>query len=132
MNSTELAHPTALVVDDDPAVVHLLGEVLDKTGYAVTSFTRGQPALDALWDRTFTVILTAHWLPDVNGEYLCVAVRSRYGPDPAVFFVTEGSRRDCYSRLIDLGADGCVLKPVDVDQLIAQIERRLGVVRKGP
>ncbi|MDQ3901979.1 MAG: response regulator, partial [Actinomycetota bacterium] len=63
--------PTALVVDDDPALLELLAEVLQDAGFSPTCFTRGQPALDTLATHGFDLLLIDLWLPDLKGFKLC-------------------------------------------------------------
>src|SRR4051794_17900842 len=108
MKNRDGVHRTALVVDVDPAIVQLLDEVLTQAGSEVTSFTHCHPALDTLWHRTFTVLRTDHWLPDVNGAYLCGAAREQHGLEPAIFIVSAHPGRDRHTRMMELGADGCV------------------------
>ena len=113
--------PTALVVDDDPAILELLAEVLQDAGFSPTCFTRGQPALATLAGQGFDLLLIDLWLPDLKGFKLCEAARDWYGDAPAVMLITADQRVTSWITALDLGADDCVEKPFDIEELLARI-----------
>ncbi len=79
MDTDERAAPTALVVDDDAAILELIAEVVREAGYTPTCSTRGQPAFATLAQQRFDLLLIDLWLPDLNGLELCQATRRWYG-----------------------------------------------------
>ena len=88
------ARRTALVDEDDPAFLALLAQILDDEGFTTTAFDRGQPALAAVNERHFDLLLVDQWLPDLNGIQICEAAHERYGDTAAVMMVTADSRTD--------------------------------------
>ena len=115
---------TALVVDDDPAIREVLVEILDDAGYATTAFDRGLPALAALAQRHFDVLLIDQWLPDINGMRICAAAQES-GTAAAVLMITADARVERHITALTLGADDVVAKPFHVDVLLARIEAKL-------
>jgi CheY-like chemotaxis protein len=64
-----------LVVDDDPDVRTLLGDILEDAGYTVGEARDGQVALDLLQQTTERwVVLTDHVMPRLDGPGLMAAV----------------------------------------------------------
>jgi DNA-binding response OmpR family regulator len=123
---TNIAEPgrTALVVDDDPAILEVLVEILDEAGFATTTFDRGLPALAALAERHFDVLLVDQWLPDINGIRICAAAQEA-GTTGAILMITADSRVERHITALTLGADDVVAKPFHVDMLLARIEAKL-------
>src|SRR5919199_1142390 len=102
--------PTALVVEDDPALLDLLAAVLQDAGFTPTCCARGQPALAALAGQAFDLLLLDLWLPDRPGFALCQAAREWYGDAPVVILLTADQCVRRWITALDLGADDCVGK----------------------
>ena len=117
--------PTALVVDDDPAILQLLEEILQEAGFAPTCMTHAKPALAALADRSFDLLVLDQWLPDGNGLQICEAERTYHGNEAAVLIVTADARSERQVLALQLCADDFIGKPFDVEELVARIEARL-------
>ena len=117
--------PTALVVDDDPAILQLLGEILQEAGFPPTCMTLAKPALAALAEHHFDVLVLDQWLPDGNGLQICEAERTYHGDESVVLIVTADARRERQVLALQLCADDFIGKPFDVEELVARIETRL-------
>jgi DNA-binding response OmpR family regulator len=125
MTNQEQIRRTALVVDDDPAFQELLARILDDAGFATTAFDRGQPALSAIGQHYFDLLLIDQGLPDLNGIQICEAARERYGNTTAVLLVTADHRAERHITALTFGADDVISKPFHVDVLLARIEAKL-------
>jgi CheY-like chemotaxis protein len=79
MRNNEKSRLTALVVDDDLALREVLVEILDEAGFATTAFDRGLPALSAVGQDHFDLLLIDQWLPDINGIQICEVAHRQYG-----------------------------------------------------
>jgi DNA-binding response OmpR family regulator len=125
MTNREQARLTALVVDDDWAIRTFLTQLLDDVGFATTSFEAGRPALEALAQRPFDLLLLDQWLPDMNGLQLCEAARERYGAAPLILLITADTRRERLLAALELCADDFLVKPFQTEELLARIDTRL-------
>ncbi len=125
MTNAVKPRPTALVVDDDPAIREVLVELLDDEGFTTTDFASGKPALAAVEQRHFDVLLVDQWLPDMNGLQICEAARHQYGPTTVVLLVTADPRMERRVTAFNLGVDDVVGKPFHVDELLARVEANL-------
>ena len=125
MMNEEQPRSAVLVVDDDPAICELLAEILDEAGFATTRLALGQPALIALMQAHFDVLIIDQWLPDMNGLQICEAARHQYGPTAVVLLVTADPRMERRVTAFNLGVDDIVGKPFHVDELLARVEANL-------
>ena len=113
-----------LVVDDDPAINHLIVTTLSEHGFETRSAADGHGALRALRHETPDVVVLDVYLPDVSGYQLCRQVRDDHG-DSVGIMIVSGERRDPFDRAggLLLGADDYLVKPFAIDELIARVRR---------
>ena len=125
MPTTPNNRRTALIVEDDRRLLDVLDETLLASGFQTMAIDCGQPALDVLRERGFSVLIVDVDLPDMNGMAICEEARERYG-DQVVILVISGF--DIHERRISslqLFADDFMGKPFDLDEFIARIEAKL-------
>jgi len=108
-----------LIVEDDERVADALAGFLSRAGYAVERAGDGQGALDMLGTDTEAVILDLG-LPDIDGIELCRRIRAVSG----VPILIATARSQVHERIRGLraGADDFLVKPYDVQELLARIE----------
>ncbi len=112
-----------LVVDDEPAIVEMLVELLERDGRfevrtASTGFDAGVVASDFQPD----VIVLDYMLPDVNGNIVCKTVRANPKLEHVKIIIVSGvvNREEIEALLTD-GAQEFIQKPFEIDQLIGKI-----------
>jgi DNA-binding response OmpR family regulator len=125
MSNCEPEVLTALVVDADREYLSLLAAILQEAGCTPICFERGEPALAALRQRSFDVLVMAARLPDVDGIAMCIAARELYGDHAAILLLTTKDRINDCTTALNQGADDCVGKPFDVNELRARIEAKI-------
>jgi CheY-like chemotaxis protein len=115
-----------LVVEDDPAVRLLIGEVLSELGYnqyLAANAMEALPVLDSA--RHINLMVTDVGLPHINGRQLAEIARAKR-PDLKVLFVT-GYAEQASSRRGFLGAGMEIMtKPFSFDALAAKIRELIG------
>jgi CheY-like chemotaxis protein/anti-sigma regulatory factor (Ser/Thr protein kinase) len=77
-----------LVVDDEPALRDLFGEVLTRAGYSVETAADGVEALERLNADSFDLLLLDVWMPRMTG--LEVLAQMRQGHSPVRVIITTG------------------------------------------
>jgi putative two-component system response regulator len=117
---------TLLVVEDDPAMLVALRDILEAAGYRVLTAHNGEIALGILDAETPALILSDISMPVLDGIGLFEAVRRRPGGAaiPFVFLTARGTREDIFAGK-SLGADDYITKPVTSQELLSAVEARL-------
>jgi two-component system, OmpR family, catabolic regulation response regulator CreB len=125
VDSLKSAGREALIVDDEPAILDLFEEILGDAGFTTTTFERGLPAIEAIKQRHFDLLLVDVGLPDISGMVICEQARERYGETAAILIITADSRTERLITALELGADDFVPKPFNVEELLARIKIKL-------
>jgi CheY-like chemotaxis protein len=110
-----------LVVDDDPDMVETLLLVLSGAGFAVRSARNGQEALAAVGVRQPALVLLDMLMPVMDGWRCARELRARYGRALPIVVITAAEH--ARARAQDIGADGVLSKPFDMDELLAVAAR---------
>jgi two-component system KDP operon response regulator KdpE len=117
-----------LAVDDEPAILRLLGAILARGGYDVTTAADARAAKAALGHGGIDAVILDLGLPDQDGLEVIAAIRASSGVPLIV--VTARSEISEKIAALDLGADDYVTKPFDGDELLARL--RSAIRRGGP
>jgi DNA-binding response OmpR family regulator len=114
--------PTVLIVEDDPATAMMLVDVLTDTGYRATRVATGGEALAHLRREAAPpdLIVLDLRLPDTDGLVLCATIRAHY--DIPILICTANGRMEDRVLALRLGADDFIVKPFDVDELVARVQ----------
>ena len=119
-----------LLVEDDPMVGEAVAQALVDAGHAVTWLTDGLQGAGALERHAFEFLLLDLGLPHRDGLQLLADVRSAADAIP-VILITARDGVEHRIHGLDMGADDCLVKPFEVDELLARIRavmrRRVGV-----
>ena len=113
-----------LVVDDDPSIVRIIGEMLEREDrFEVRTASTGYDA--GMMTREFrpNVILLDYMLPDVNGNVVCARIKSDPDlMDTRVVIISGVVRQEEIDDLMAAGADAFIPKPFQVGALIECID----------
>ncbi|MFI4882551.1 MAG: response regulator [Phycisphaerales bacterium JB064] len=118
-----------LIVDDDPAIVDLLNEMLKRDNrFEIESASTGYDA--GLLTERFRphLIVLDYMLPDLNGDVVCERIRENEElRDTKILFVSGVIERDRIDRLLRAGGNGFLKKPFTVGALLDEIARMLNL-----
>jgi DNA-binding response OmpR family regulator len=116
------------VVDDDGAVLQLLGRTLRDHGLDVDLLDQGARVLERARATHYDLILLDLGLPDMDGVNVLQTLRAA---DPEVRVIVVSARDDCANRVrcLDLGACDFVGKPFEIPELLARV--RVGLRTSG-
>lgn len=117
-----------LLVEDDYLLAQGLQTALQHARYTCNWVTDGCSVLHALEVPDYDLILLDLGLPDLDGLSVLTAVRKAH-PNLPVIVITARDSLEEKIRGLDLGADDYLVKPFDINELLARlrvVERRLG------
>lgn len=116
--------PRVLVADDSPTIVRLLEMGLSSSGYDVVCVANGYEALTEIYRRPPDVAILDIIMPLMTGYQVCRILKNhqRFQEIPVIMFTTLEDREKEF-RAFQTGADAYLQKPVDVERLVAEIER---------
>lgn len=121
-----LALPTILLVEDDRDARDLISSMLEMAGFAVVACDCAEPALDALREQEFDLVLTDYALPRHSGVWLL-----RTAEAEGVLQGTPALIVTAHPRIEDEEAFEVVRKPFDLDELVQRVRLRLESEKAG-
>lgn len=115
-----------LIVDDQPDICAMLGQVLETAGYAFTSANSGKEAIASIVADAPDLILLDVSMPDLDGYAVATMVKSDPGTAsiPIIMVSAHGGRG---ARVVGLnsGAEDYMTKPVDTAELVLKVRNLL-------
>ena len=106
------------MVDDDPSIVAVVSEILIAEGHDVVSAENGAEALTKANGES--LILLDMRMPVLDGWGFAQQFRASGGRSPIVVMTAAENARHWAE---EIGADGYLAKPFEIDALIAAVER---------
>jgi DNA-binding response OmpR family regulator len=109
-----------LLVEDDAKVGRFLTRALSDEGFAVDLCRNGSEAMTQAASGLYDLIVLDWMLPDVDGLTVCRTVRSTGITAPILMLTARGESKEKVMGL-DSGADDYMVKPFEVEELIARV-----------
>ena len=111
-----------LVVDDEELQRSLLQGFLEKQGFPVRTAANGEQALQIFMEHPIELVLLDHRMPDMNGDELLARLKE-INPMIRAIMITAYGAVDTAVKVMQLGADDFLEKPVDLADLLGKIRR---------
>jgi DNA-binding response OmpR family regulator len=112
-----------MVVDDQPANLKLLEDMLGNQGYRVRSFPRGRLALSAATLNAPDLILLDINMPEMNGYEVCERLKADASlREVPVIFLSALNETSDKVRAFQTGAVDYITKPFQFDEVRARVE----------
>jgi two-component system OmpR family response regulator len=108
-----------LIVEDEPDLLASLARALREEGYAVDAATNGEDGLYNAEENPYDAIVLDVMLPRLDGWELLARLRKKK-KTPVLMLTARDQSRDRV-RGLDTGADDYVVKPFDLDELLARL-----------
>ena len=111
-----------LVVDDEELQRTMLQGFLEKQGHLVMAASSGEEALRLFMDHPVELALLDHRMPEMNGDELLARLKE-INPTLRAVMITAFGDVDTAVRVMQLGADDFMEKPVDLTVLLDKIQQ---------
>src|SRR5580692_2913550 len=117
-----------MVVDDQPANLKLMEDMLKQQGYSVRSFPRGRMALTAAGEKPPDLILLDINMPEMNGFEVCQRLKAdeKLASIP-VIFLSALNETDDKVRAFHSGGVDYITKPFQFEEVQARVQTHLSL-----
>lgn len=120
---------TICFVEDEIDLSNLIQTYLERSGYQVVAFTKGQEAIDYIGNKVDLWILDIMLGDDVNGYDVIKAIREQDENVPVIF--TSARDQDLDKILgLELGSDDYITKPYSSKELVLRVDKIIKRVYK--
>jgi DNA-binding response OmpR family regulator len=110
---------TVLIVDDEPEIVRLVRDYLERAGFEVMTAATGPDALREFMRRRPDLVILDLTLPETDGLDVARAIR-RASDVPIIMLTARTDEADRVAGL-ELGADDYVTKPFSAREVVARV-----------
>jgi two-component system, OmpR family, response regulator len=112
-----------LVVDDDPEIVELFVDVLERDGrFEVKTAGTGYDAGILTQEFVPDLVILDYMLPDINGNVVCQTIRKNPNFEHIKIIIVSGVvNQEEINDLLKAGANDFVKKPFNIEKLIERV-----------
>ncbi len=117
-----------LIIDDDPQILDMLGQTLEREGHEVVDAPDGKEGLKLYRENPTDLIITDLIMPEKEGIETIMELRRDF-PDVKIIAISGGGQIDAEQYLSmaqKLGAQRTFAKPVERDELLKAVRELLG------
>jgi two-component system OmpR family response regulator len=108
-----------LIVEDEPDLLNGLARALRDEGYAVDTATNGEDGLYSAESNEYDAVVLDVMMPKLDGWEVLARLRKQK-KTPVLMLTAKDQSRDRV-RGLDTGADDYVVKPFDLNELLARL-----------
>jgi len=113
-----------LIVDDEPAILRILGDVLTDEGYNVIAATDGETGIEKAKVSNPVLIILDVMLPGINGFEVCKLLKENEQTKKISIIILTGISTlvEHKQKALQLGADDYITKPFDMSDLLNRVK----------
>ena len=117
-----------LIVDDTPANLRLLSQMLRSQGYTVRAVTSGARAIDSVHASMPNLILLDIRMPDMDGYEVCEELKAfERTRDIPIIFISALNEIEDKVKAFKVGGVDYITKPFQLDEVLARTETHLAL-----
>jgi two-component system, OmpR family, copper resistance phosphate regulon response regulator CusR len=113
-----------LLIEDEEDVARMTAKALRQESHAVDTASDGESGLDKALSHPYDLIILDIRLPRKDGWMVCRELRHA-GLEIPILMLTASGAYDDRVKGLDLGADDYLVKPFDVNELLARVRALL-------
>jgi DNA-binding response OmpR family regulator len=112
-----------LIIEDNKNFLETVKDILELKGFVTDTLSSGRNVFEKIREFKPEIILLDVVLPDADGFELCKKIKSRpEGHDIPIILMTGYEQIDI-DKGFSFGADDCIFKPLDMDDVINRIKK---------
>ena len=115
---------TIHIIDDEPIIHEVLGDLLTSEGYTVVNSSNGEEALEKHSSRSFELILLDLLMPGMDGIEVLKRLK-KIDPHAVIIIITAYASVESAISAMKMGAFDYVQKPFKHDELLLTVERAI-------
>jgi len=123
--------PRILIVDDDPGQRSLLESFLRGQGFQIVTASSGEQALETLRVGNFDMMISDVRMPGMTGLETLRRARQEHTLLRVLLVTAYADIRDAVGAMRD-GAVNYLAKPIDLDELLANVQQATGISKPTP
>ena len=112
------------VVDDDPSVRKSITRLLELEGFKVRAFGDPEDFLNQMATNPVRLVVLDIWMQQMTGMEVLAHMCARW-PGTRVIFITGHEDRAAEATVMQAGASGFFIKPLDNEKFIAAVQDAL-------
>ena len=112
------------VVDDDPSVRKSITRLLELEGFKVRAFGDPEDFLNQMATNPVRLVVLDIWMQQMTGMEVLAHLCARW-PGTRVIFITGHEDRAAEATVMQAGASGFFIKPLDNEKFIAAVQDAL-------
>jgi two-component system response regulator HydG len=113
-----------LIIDDDTFICEILKKQLTSNGYKVETAFSGKSGMEAIKNSQFDLVLCDFRLPDTDGLELLQKIKA-IAQSTIVIIITAYADIRQAVKLMKMGAEDYITKPLQQEEIIALIRQKL-------
>ena len=117
-----------LLIDDDAALLKLLGQYLEQAGYKVSRAANGRQGLQTLYNERPDLVVLDVVMPRLDGWTVCERIRDL--SDVPIIMLTAKGEEVNKLRGFRLGVDDYITKPFSFAELTARVDAVLSRIQR--
>lgn len=119
-----------LIVDDEPAALRLLKEILTAEGHEIRPFNNAELALRSIMAEAPELILLDIRMPVMDGFEVCRRIKENAGSkDVPVIFITATSDVEDKVKAFQAGGVDYITKPFQMEEVVARVRTHVALNR---
>lgn len=120
MTQKEIIH----IIDDEPIIHEVLGDLLSSEGYEVENSASGEEALDKHFSQSFQLVLLDLLLPGIDGIEVLKKLK-KIDPNSVIIIITAFASVESAISAMKIGAYDYIQKPFKHDELLITVQRAI-------
>ena len=117
---------TILIIEDEPRNMKLLRDLLQRFGYETIEATDGEQGVELAKARIPNLILMDIMMPKMDGyeatQIIKADTKTKHIP---IIALTSYAMKGDRERALEVGCDGYIAKPVDIQEVLKAVEHLL-------